>query len=1598
MANLRSLSLCAVAGLLLCSTAVSAQVVAAPSVRIVNPIDESQLVTLSGTVHPLANAKNDRGAAPDDMQLNRLDLVLKRSASQESALRQLIQEQNLPGSPYYHKWLTPAQFGAQFGPSDQDIATVESWLGSHGFSVLKVDPGKQTLELSGNVGQLRSAFHTQIHQYMVNGQTHYANANNPEIPAALAPVIGGFVSLNNFHLKSYAEKLGEASYNPSTGRAKPFWTIGTGSFDYTTYQFPLSPADYAVQYDLSPLYSAGINGSGQTIAIINDSNVNIDLVNQFRTLFGLPANPPQVIIDGNDPGVDGINNPDGPNYDSVEAYLDVEWSGAVAPDATIDLVIAADTDLEDGLTLAMEHAVYGDIAPVLSLSFGYCELGLGSYNQFLNSLWEQAAAQGQTVMVSTGDSGSAGCDDDDSQYYAVNGQAVNGFASTPYNVAVGGTDFYYSSYNSGGTAIDTQLATYWNTTASNTTPVATLLTPIPEQPWNNSQFGLNLFNYYTDSGDTATTIAGGSGGASNAALCSTNTYNSSTGACTGTVSGYAKPSWQSGTGVPSDGVRDLPDVSLYAANGYNDSYYPICATDGDCSQVSDGFTQIYGVGGTSAAAPSFAGIMALINQKYGRQGQADTILYPLATQFPAAFHDVANGTNAVPCELSPTKSSNCITAPTGLGYTVDDPTYGTATEGELGTGTTPDYNATAGYDLASGLGTVDAAVLVNDWGSVKLAGTSTTLNSSSTSFTHGQSVTLSGTVTGSSPTGSVAIMTDSTEPGQQGQTTFTLASGSYSGATTTLPGGSYNIWANYGGDTNNAGSASAKIPITVSPESTGIAFNIVTPSGYFNTSQSTAIDYGTQLVLSAQVAPTADVSGVQSCTTGTSACPTFTTPTGTVTFSDSSTTLNTAVINAEGDAEYNAPFAVGSHSVTASYGGDNSYNKSASSAISFSVAKDTPTIELSTSIQDSSTNALVNGPNQPTILTVYVENTAQCNAANCAGTVSSVYPTSVAPPTGTVTLSSSLSGFSGSATLAPFVDPTDQAVAGIATFTVPAGSVSGTYNVSIAYGGDSNYNSTPASANTYSIPIETTSNDGGLTSTIAATMTGSISPNTTVTISGTVTGQSGHAAPTGGIYLYSSGNYPTSVGFFSTNGDVASFTITLNSQTLFQGQNYLLLQYAGDSNYNPSALTLNSGNAVSNPLSDFSLIPSTTIVPITAGSTSGSTDTINLASVNGFTGNVSLTCAAASGVTCSIPSSEALSSGGSTTATLTLSAPSTTPNGTYNVLITGKDATGEYVHTLAISAVVSASTAPSSTFALSSNPSTLTLDAGATTGNTSTITVAPIGGFTGPVALSCSVASAPSGASNPITCGSSNLSAASVNIAGTASQTATLTISTSSSTTAGSYTVTVTGTSGSISVPTTITVNVSTPNFTVNNPAPAAITISSPGATTGNTATITVAPTNGFTGTVALTCAVTSEPSGATDPVTCGTLSPASVSITSGSQTSTLTVSSTAATSSMNRQKNLFWPSTGGGAVLAVLVFFWIPKRRRSWLAMVGLLVVFVSVAGLGCGGGGGSGSSGSGGSGGSGSSGTTTGAYVVTVTGTSGSITQTTTVNVTVN
>src|SRR5882762_7177974 len=542
-----------------------------PARMVTREIDDTKTVPLRGTVHPLAQSRFDRGAVPDSFPAERMLLMLNRSPDREAGLQQFLQRVHTPGSASYHQWLTPEQFGDKFGPADSDIQTAVTWLNSHGFTVAQTTKGKNLIEFSGTAGRLREAFHAEIHQYNIQNEIHYANATDLAIPEALAQLVRGVSPVNNFRAKPAVHVVGPASYSRSTRQVSPQFTNPNGETNF----YALAPEDFATQYDLAPLYAAGVDGAGQTIGIIISSNIDLSVANAYRQLFHLPSNPPQIVIDGGDPG----EQPDA----GTEAYLDAELSGAIAPQATVNLYISSGSQVADPLMLAAVRAIEDNQATVLTASFESCESSLGpAGNSLWSTLWEQAAAQGQTVFVSTGDAGSAGCDFFNFVESATRGLAVNGIASTPWNVAVGGTDFYYADYASGAPSA----ATFWNQT--NDSALGSLKERLPEQAWDEP-FGFNVF------GGAHSIIAGG-GVASGCALFS---YNSSGNAvCQG---GYPKPIWQNAPGVPSDGVRDLPDVSLFAASGSNRSAYPICADTRDCSVSSGGESSILLVGGTSAS-------------------------------------------------------------------------------------------------------------------------------------------------------------------------------------------------------------------------------------------------------------------------------------------------------------------------------------------------------------------------------------------------------------------------------------------------------------------------------------------------------------------------------------------------------------------------------------------------------------------------------------------------------------------------------------------------------------------------------------------------------------------------------------------------------------------------------------------------------------------------------------------------------------------------------------------------------------------------------------------------------------------------------------
>ena len=869
----------------------------------------------------------------------RMLLVLKRSDAQESALQTLLDGQQDRNSPSYHQWLTPDAFGQQFGPSDQDMQVVAAWLISHGFQIGGISLGRTVIEFSGTASQVQQAFHTEIHKYIVNGEEHWANASDPQIPAALGPVVEGVNTLHNFPKKPMYRIAGKFPKGRNSERAQglvPGFTtndvsacVGAGNCYF------LGPYDFASIYNVRPLWNAtpAIDGTGQTIAIVNESNIDIQDVRDFRKLFGLPANDPQVILNGPDPGLV-------PEVET-EADLDVEWSGAVAKGATIKLVIAATTSASDGVDLSAVYAVENSVAPIISESFGECELFLGNAgNIFQSAIRQQAAAQGITFITSSGDESSAGCDHSSGNPPdpASHGLAVNGLASSPYGVAVGGTDFL----NFGSTYNFKSPSPYWSPT-NDPQHQASALGYVPETTWNETCTN-NLFIFFKVGGNpeeicnnpqvvSAVDTGGGSGGKSS---CTTsNGVDPSS--CSG---GYAKPSWQSAPGVPADGVRDVPDVSLFASALFMNSAYIVCEADQlpfpePCS-LNSLYGTFLGIGGTSASAPAFAGIVALVNQFTGSSGQgnANYVLYKMAsssaqtshacgaTSNPATgciFYDVTSGTIAVPCAKG---SPNC-----------------TVSKGSDVYGVLSGYSAGTGYDLATGLGSVNAFNLVHNWIQPTTSSTTTlSLNAgAAVNITHGQNVSFSIAVTPSAAPGVVSLLGSPSGGGFVPLASFPLQNGSASGTTATLAGGtSYAVKAHYPGNGTYAPSDSTPITVTVAPEpsKTLISIPIFDPNTGKETGNTPpSVVYGTPLGVRV------DVGNTKASTSfpAQQVCAPLTCPTGHVTITDSlnagtATPLGGTALFALNTGGYVEDDAVhllgGSHQLVSSYSGDNSYGSS----------------------------------------------------------------------------------------------------------------------------------------------------------------------------------------------------------------------------------------------------------------------------------------------------------------------------------------------------------------------------------------------------------------------------------------------------------------------------------------------------------------------------------------------------------------------------------------------------------------------------------------------------------------------------------------------
>ena len=1257
---------------------------------VTSEIDDQKRTMLHGSVSPLLKSAADLGSLPGNRSLSRIVLVLKTSDAQQRELQSLIEEQQVKGSPQYHEWLTVAEFNSRFAPSSSDVQKVVAWLQSKGFTGVTPSASGQRIEFSGTVSAVETAFQTHMHQYRLEtttgAETHLANAGEISIPSALSPVVAGELSLNNFFSKPQQTALKTITRN-SNGklvRAKGNTTTTDGNGNFYYY---MSPGDAQTIYGASSLIANGVNGSGVSIAVIGRTDIELSDVQTFRTLFNLPSNDPNFIVSGPDPGLSMSG-------DQVESSLDVEWAGAVAPMATVNFVAAANTDTTDGITLATIYAVENAISPIITLSYGNCEQFLGpSGNQLWNEVWEQAAAEGISAFVATGDSGAADCDGvAQTSGPAVYGDTVNGLASTPYNVAVGGTQF-----NEG-----TLPGVYWD--SNNNSDLSSAFGYIPEAAWNEScdptlpsDFGNCPYS------QTNYNIEGGGGGRSN---CSQGTVDSSGNVtCTG---GYPKPAWQAAPGMPADGVRDLPDLA-FDASGEDDPYI-VCVAASCQYTIGNGsitLTTAGTVGGTSASTPLMASIMALVEQKNGQfLGQPNYTLYKLAAAQTAASCNSSNRTD-------PSQTSSCV---------FNDITTGNnSAPGLRGYGTaTPDFTTTTGYDLATGLGSINVANLVANWNSVIYAESATQLTAGTTSAKHGQPISLAVKVAAANgvsgtPSGDIAISTD--KYGTEGQ--YTLAAGAWSGSVSDLPGGTYNLTARYAGDATFASSASSNVAIMIAPEDSKPALAVEMAN-----SQGNLVPFAGTPILGTTAYFSVSVAGVS----GQGA------PTGTINVLDGTTVVATGTLNATGGAFLSSGgLGVGKHVLTVSYTGDNSFNASTSPATAIVFSKgQTVTypyivnnVFLGQPAQLAVTVTRSGTAQQPTGTVQFFDNgtaisgalpvveNGPSGAGDTQATFYYTYTTAVRH-----TLTASYSGdanydgvaqndpnFAYSRTFTPQAPgslgtkitfkmtsaPTLQ-MGQIATFVasvsptssasqVPSGLVwilgngsiigsvnltngagtgttfmdgAGVYQLSAQYGGDTNF------AGSYT-PVVATLTVPKSTPTVSFTSPAYVLAGTETSLNYTANGvqinQYVVQDPTGTVTYTDSvnGGAMQSLGSYNLlqeNGISGGFSLRA---TLPTGTNVLVATYSGNPNFNATSSTLTV--MVGSP--DFIFAGGQTSLTVPAGSSASST--LTLTPELGYTGTVSLTCGSGVpvGSSCSIaPSSVTLGSGQTATVTIAVPAPS----------------------------------------------------------------------------------------------------------------------------------------------------------------------------------------------------------------------------------------------------------------------------------------------------------------------------------------------------
>jgi hypothetical protein len=1167
--------------------------------QITAAVDNNDRVVLSGTIHKSLQRAMDLGPADPSIMARHVTLVLSRTADRQAALDQYLSDVQNTRSLQYHRWLTPAEYGIRFGASQDDVQNITAWLQSQGFSVEKVSPATNMIFFAGSVGEIQAAFSTTIHSISLDGERHLTALSEPQLPRALAPAIKGLVGLDDFHPRPLVQPGPPATFNASKHRIEPDFTL----FSSGTPYLYVDPSDAATIYNtpnasLNPNYKGTTyDGTGVTVGIIGDSNVDMVPVTNYRLAFlgeaASTVNLPTVIVDGPDPGING---------DETETFLDMEVLGGLVPKAKINYYASDSSDLSAGIFNAMQRAINDNQVSILSISFGECEAGNGTAaNQFVAEIYEQAAAQGITVSVSSGDSGAAGCDPAGISS-ATQGLAVNGLGSTPYNISVGGTDYV---------ALASSFATYADATGSGSAPYwRTALGYIPERPWNDST-----------SSDAAL--------ADNSPLLNGGVAEV-VGAGGGKSVVYTKPAFQSAL-TPADGARDLPDVSLLAANGLYGALWVVCESNliygPDCATANGSFTstaRFSGVGGTSAATPAFSGMLAQVVQSAGsRLGQVNNVLYKLAANsYNTVFHDVTIGNNSVVCASgSPDCGAN---------------------------GFTTGYDAAAGYDLASGLGSVDAAAMLANWSSAVGTSSDTTLtingSTSPVSATHGTSLSFGVNVDPSTATGSAGLVTTDTAaagaPALNGQPVIIpISNGTGISSYNGLPGGQYTVYATYSGDTNTAASQSTPISVNIVPEasSTLLSVSAYTPLDVPITTLN-AIPYGAYIFSDMSVYGTAEG---YSASLGAA--------TGTMTVFDNGTQIGTAPITSGNFASFPAllsgvyPYAAGTHKVTATFVGDQSYKSNKSNEVDFTVLQGGTTSTLHAA--DSTV-----APTQSDVIQVQV-------------TTSSL----AAAPKGTISLTANGNTLATNSSFQSSYSVTTGTVFSFVNVTLQGTQLqAGANTLTATYSGDNNYlGSTGTLVVTRTQPaltlaagaiaIEAGATTGNITA-ISATPSGDFAG--VVNLSCSVT-----KAPSGATSPITC-SVPATVDVGGVG--VSTSTLTVNSTATTSAGWYVVTITGADAATGTIAASTTSQVTVTG-------IPEIAVtnnapITLTAGATTGNTSTLTVTPSGGFTGTVGISCAvtttpagAVDPITCSVaPQSITISGSTASTAVLTINSTAST--------------------------------------------------------------------------------------------------------------------------------------------------------------------------------------------------------------------------------------------------------------------------------------------------------------------------------------------------